>query len=80
MPRGLVSFSTKKLDGVIADIKTDADEISRLVPLISERLQRIDRETQKEELHRAGEARVAQKAFFDQQIREANKEKRREQH
>lgn len=81
MPRGLVSFSTNKLDRIIADIKTDADEISKLVPLISERLQRIEREAQREERHHAGLARAAQEVFLDQQIKEAafrDEERRRE--
>ena len=81
MTRGLVSFSTSKLDGIIASIEKDADEIDKLVPVIEGRLHRLERDNQAEERRLAGLAREEQSAFYEQQLEVAkfqDRERRRE--
>ncbi len=68
--RSLASFSTSKLDGIITSIEKTADNVSRLVPMVQERLQRGERENQAEERRLAGLARDEQSAFFEQHLEE----------
>ncbi len=52
--KSLTSFSTKKLDEIVSSIAEDSNNIAKLVPVISERLRRQEREDAAQELARAG--------------------------
>lgn len=70
MGRALSSFSTKKLDVIVKDIEKNADRVSKLVPIVQERVQKGEREDAAEERRLAGIAREQQTAFFEQQLEE----------
>ncbi|KAM0160095.1 hypothetical protein ACHAQE_004710 [Botrytis cinerea] len=68
MGRALSSFSTSKLDVIIKDIEKNADRVSKLVPVVQERVQKGEREDAAEERRLAGIARDQQSAFIEQQL------------
>ena len=70
MARAAFSFSTKKLDGIINDIKGNADDISKLVPVVQERLRLGEVENAAEERRKAGIAREEQSAFMQAHLEE----------
>ncbi|KAF5879132.1 putative nacht domain protein [Botrytis fragariae] len=70
MGRALSSFSTSKLDVIIKDIEKNADRVSKLVPVVQERVQKGEREDAAEERRLAGIARDQQSAFIEQQLEE----------
>ena len=52
--KSVTSFSTKKLDEIIASIAEDSNDIAKLVPIVVERLRRQEHEDAAQELQRAG--------------------------
>ncbi|KAJ4371362.1 hypothetical protein N0V83_004579 [Neocucurbitaria cava] len=70
MARALASFSTDKLNQIIAAIDKNAQRISLLVPAVQERLARGEREDAAEERRLAGIARDEQKLLFEMQAEE----------
>ena len=68
--RAFGSFSTTKLDGIIASMENNADRIDKFVPIVQERLQRREREDQAKERRLAGFARDEHKAFFEEYLEE----------
>ncbi|TGO22714.1 hypothetical protein BPAE_0157g00010 [Botrytis paeoniae] len=70
MGRALSSFSTSKLDVTIKDIEKNANRVSKLVPVVQERVQKGEREDAAEERRLAGIARDQQSAFIEQQLEE----------
>ena len=70
MGRAFGSFSTNKLDEIIASMRVDADRIDKLVPIVQGRLDKREQEEQAEERRLAGLARDEQKAFFEEHIEE----------
>ncbi|KAI9702286.1 MAG: hypothetical protein M1820_006218 [Bogoriella megaspora] len=70
--RSLASFDLKKLDGILNDIKMDADNTAKLVPIIQERMRRGEHEDAMEERHRAGLALDSISTWVHEQ-RELNK-------
>ena len=50
----MVSFSTKKLNDIITDMKEDVDQIEKLVPIIEARISKGERENAEMERHLAG--------------------------
>ena len=75
--RALASFSTSKLDGIVKRIEQNSLDISRLIPIVQERVQRGEREDAAEERRLAGIARAEQSAFFKQQQEERKLEMKR---
>ena len=67
MGRALASFSTSKLDGIIKSIDQNSSDISKLIPIVQERLLRGEREDAAVERRSAGIARDEQSAFFKQE-------------
>jgi DNA-directed RNA polymerase specialized sigma24 family protein len=58
------------LDAIIKDIEKNADRVSKLVPIVQERVQKGEREDAAEERRLAGIARDQQSAFIEQQLEE----------
>ena len=77
MGRALASFSTSKLDGIVKCIEQNSLDISRLIPIVQERVQRGEREDAVKERQLAGIARAEQSAFFRQQQEERKLEMKR---
>lgn len=77
MGRALASFSTSKLDGIVECIEQNSSDISKLIPIVQERVQRGEREDASEERRLAGIARAEQSAFFRQQQEERKLETKR---
>ena len=77
MGRALASFSTSKLDGIVERIEQNSSDISKLIPIVQERVLRGEREDAVEERRLAGIARAEQSAFFRQQQEERKLEKKR---
>ena len=77
MGRALASFSTSKLDGIVERIEQNSSDISRLIPIVQERVQRGEREDAAEERRLAGIARSEQSAFFRQQQEDRKREMKR---
>ncbi|KAL8709240.1 MAG: hypothetical protein Q9220_005983 [cf. Caloplaca sp. 1 TL-2023] len=67
MFRSIVSFSTTKLDNILGQLRQDADDIEKLVPIVQERIQRGERENAEEERKQAGIARSQLSAFIQEQ-------------
>ena len=57
----MVSFSTKKLNDIITDMKEDADQIEKLVPIIKARISKGERENAEIERRLAGIERAEAK-------------------
>ena len=77
MGRALASFSTSKLDGIIGRIEQNSSDISKIIPIVQERVQRGEREDAAAERRLAGIARAEQSAFFKQQHEERKLEMKR---
>ncbi|CAO2655623.1 Nn.00g044260.m01.CDS01 [Neocucurbitaria sp. VM-36] len=80
MSRALASFSTDKLDRIIASIDRNAQRISLLVPAVQGRLERGEREDAAEERRLAGIARDEQKLLLELHVEELkirNEERKR---
>jgi hypothetical protein len=58
--RAASSFSTDKLSKIIDDIKTDADDIQKLAPIIEARMAKGERENNELERFKAGLHRLAE--------------------
>lgn len=70
MSRALASFSTTKIDQIVASIDRNAQRINLLVPAVQERLARGEREDAAEERRLAGISRDEQKLLFEMQAEE----------
>ncbi|KAH8724358.1 hypothetical protein GQ44DRAFT_750370 [Phaeosphaeriaceae sp. PMI808] len=70
LARAVASFSTIKIDQIVASIDKNAQRITLLIPAIQERLARGEREDVAEERRLAGLARDQQKSFFEMQAEE----------
>ncbi|KAL2857204.1 hypothetical protein BJY01DRAFT_262670 [Aspergillus pseudoustus] len=77
MIRAVAPFSTAKLDEIIDSIGRTADDMSRLIPIVKERIDRNERENAAEERRLAGIAREDQKLLF--QLYEEDLKKRNEE-
>jgi hypothetical protein len=51
--KSLTSFSTKKLEEIIAEIAEDSNNIAKLVPIVQERLRRREEENAADERQKA---------------------------
>ncbi|KAL8833086.1 MAG: hypothetical protein Q9170_004519 [Blastenia crenularia] len=58
---------TAKLDKILQQVRQDADDVEKLVPIVQERIQRGERENAAEERTRAGIFRVEVSAFIQEQ-------------
>lgn len=67
MLRSIASFSTTKLDKILAQLRQDADDVEKLVPIVQERIARGERENAAEERRLAGIARAELSAFIQEQ-------------
>jgi hypothetical protein len=70
LARAVASFSTTKIDLIVARIDKNAQRITLLVPTVQERLARGERENAAEERRLAGLARDEQRSFFELQAEE----------
>ena len=68
--RSLTSFSTIKLDDILASLSEDGDRIMKLVPIIQERLHKGERENAAEERRKAGIVRDELLAWVREQREE----------
>lgn len=75
--RSLTSFSTKKLDDILADITDDGDNIEKLVPIIQERVEKGERKDAAEERQKASIARDVQLDWV-MELRDEKKQRDRE--
>ncbi|KAL2851425.1 hypothetical protein BJX68DRAFT_266332 [Aspergillus pseudodeflectus] len=81
MLRAVGPFSTAKLDEIIGSIGKTADDMSRLIPIVKERVDRNERENAAEERRLAGIAREDQKLLFqmyEEDLRKRNEERKQQ--
>ncbi|KAJ0413954.1 hypothetical protein BJY00DRAFT_319313 [Aspergillus carlsbadensis] len=81
MLRAVGPFSTTKLDEIISSIGKTADDMSRLIPIVKERVDRNERENAAEERRLAGIAREDQKVLFqmyEEDLRKRNEERKQQ--
>ncbi|KAI4248357.1 MAG: hypothetical protein LQ352_005928 [Teloschistes flavicans] len=67
MLRSIISFSTTKLDQILEQLRQDADDVEKLVPIVQERIVRGERENAAEERRLAGVARAELSTFIQEQ-------------
>ncbi|KAL9577947.1 MAG: hypothetical protein Q9212_006039, partial [Teloschistes hypoglaucus] len=67
MLRSITSFSTAKLDQILEQLRQDADDVEKLVPIVQERIVRGERENAAEERRLAGIARAELSTFIQEQ-------------
>lgn len=67
MLRSITSFSTAKLDQILEQLRQDADDVEKLVPIVQERIVRGERENAAEERRLAGVARAELSTFIREQ-------------
>ncbi|KAL8686929.1 MAG: hypothetical protein Q9218_006759, partial [Villophora microphyllina] len=67
MLRSITSFSTTKLDKILEQLRQDADDVEKLVPIVQERIVRGERENAADERRLAGIARAELSAFIQEQ-------------
>ncbi|KAL3486886.1 hypothetical protein BJX62DRAFT_246493 [Aspergillus germanicus] len=81
MLRAVGPFSTTKLDEIIGGIGKTADDMSRLIPIVKERVDRNERENAAEERRLAGIAREDQRLLFqmyEEDLRKRNEERKQQ--
>ena len=67
MLRSVASFSTAKLDKILEQLRQDADDIDKLVPVVRERLEKGERDDAAEERRLAGISRAEISTFIQEQ-------------
>ena len=75
--KSLTSFSTRKLDEILASLSEDGNRIAKLVPIVQERLNKGEREDAAEEREKAGIARNDILALLKEQREEASQKRKR---
>ncbi|KAL3465574.1 hypothetical protein BJX64DRAFT_285505 [Aspergillus heterothallicus] len=81
MLRAVAPFSTAKLNEIVNSIGKTADDMTRIIPIVKERIDRNERENAAEERRLAGIAREDQKLLFqmyEEDLKKRNEERKQQ--